>query len=100
MPTTTTSTTVSPRRAGDPAPDLLGIALAHRAMLADLLRLGDLAAAVRDRALAGGARAADWADLWSRLTEWPDRAAGLNLDRGEVLASALNDLERTKARAC
>ncbi|MFV8265484.1 hypothetical protein ACNQR9_20575 [Mycolicibacterium peregrinum] len=49
MPTTTTSTTVSPRRAGDPAPDLLGIALAHRAMLADLLRLGDLAAAVRDR---------------------------------------------------
>lgn len=59
-----------------------------------------LAAAVRDRALAGGARAADWADLWSRLTEWPDRAAGLNLDRGDVLASALNDLERTKARAC
>jgi hemerythrin-like domain-containing protein len=49
VPTTTTSTTVSPRRAGDPAPDLLGIALAHRAMLADLLRLGDLAAAVRDR---------------------------------------------------
>lgn len=49
MPTTTTSTTVSPRCAGDPAPDLLGIALAHRAMLADLLRLGDLAAAVRDR---------------------------------------------------
>ncbi|MGV0782232.1 hemerythrin domain-containing protein [Mycolicibacterium sp. XJ775] len=52
MPTTTTSTTsttVSPRRAGDPAPDLLGITLAHRAMLADLLRLGDLAAAVRDR---------------------------------------------------
>ncbi|MBU2382493.1 MAG: DNA polymerase III subunit delta', partial [Alphaproteobacteria bacterium] len=59
-----------------------------------------LAGAVRDRALAGGEGAADWADLWSRLTEWPDRAAGLNLDRGEVLASALNDLERTKARAC
>jgi DNA polymerase-3 subunit delta' len=59
-----------------------------------------LAAAVRDRALAGGEGAADWADLWTRLAEWPDRAAGLNLDRGEVLASALNDLERTKARAC
>lgn len=59
-----------------------------------------LAAAVRDRALAGGEGASDWADLWSRLTEWPDRAAGLNLDRGEVLASALNDLERTKARGC
>ncbi|OBB90233.1 hemerythrin domain-containing protein [Mycolicibacterium peregrinum] len=49
MPTTTTSITVSPRCAGDPAPDLLRIALAHRAMLADLLRLGDLAAAMRDR---------------------------------------------------
>lgn len=59
-----------------------------------------LSAAVRDRALAGGEGASDWAELWSRLTEWPDRAAGLNLDRAEVLASALNDLERTKARAC
>lgn len=59
-----------------------------------------LAAAVRDRALAGGEGAPSWADLWTRLAEWPDRAAGLNLDRGEVLASALNDLERTKARAC
>jgi DNA polymerase III subunit delta' len=59
-----------------------------------------LAAAVRDRALAGGQGASDWAELWGRLSELPDRAAGLNLDRGEVLASALNDLERTKARAC
>jgi DNA polymerase-3 subunit delta' len=59
-----------------------------------------LAGAVRDRALAGGPGAPAWADLWSRLNDWPDRAAGLNLDRGEVLASALNDLERTKARAC
>lgn len=49
MPTTTTNTTVSPRRPGDPAPDLMGITLAHRVMLADLVRLGDLAAAVRDR---------------------------------------------------
>ncbi len=59
-----------------------------------------LAAAVRDRALAGGEGASMWAELWARLTDLPDRAAGLNLDRGEVLASALNDLERTKARAC
>lgn len=46
MPTTVT---VEPRRAGDPAPDLLGITLAHRAMLADLIRLTELAMAVRDR---------------------------------------------------
>jgi hemerythrin-like domain-containing protein len=44
-----TDITVVPRRAGDPAPDLLGITLAHRVMLADLLRLTDLAMAVRDR---------------------------------------------------
>ncbi|OBC09584.1 hypothetical protein A5784_05490 [Mycobacterium sp. 852013-50091_SCH5140682] len=46
MPTTVT---VEPRHAGDPAPDLLGITLAHRAMLADLVRLTELAMAVRDR---------------------------------------------------
>ncbi|WP_454792893.1 hemerythrin domain-containing protein [Mycolicibacterium lutetiense] len=41
--------TVAPRRGGDPEPDLLGITVAHRAMLADLRRLTDLAIAVRDR---------------------------------------------------
>ncbi|WP_234711847.1 hemerythrin domain-containing protein [Mycolicibacterium setense] len=46
MPTTDT---VAPSHSGDPAPDLLGITLAHRAMLADLRRLTELAAAVRDR---------------------------------------------------
>lgn len=46
MPSTDT---VAPRHSGDPVPDLLGITLAHRAMLADLLRLTDLATAVRDR---------------------------------------------------
>jgi hemerythrin-like domain-containing protein len=54
---------VAPRRAGDPAPDLLGITLAHRAMLADLLRLTDLALAVRDRDVIctpGRARAISW----------------------------------------
>ncbi|MGW4099214.1 MULTISPECIES: hemerythrin domain-containing protein [unclassified Mycobacterium] len=46
---TTDAPTVEPRRAGDPEPDLLGITVAHRAMLADLRRLTDLAIAVRDR---------------------------------------------------
>jgi len=45
----TTAITTAPRRAGDPAPDLLGVTLAHRAMLADLRRLTGLAMAVRDR---------------------------------------------------
>ncbi|MFV8048621.1 hemerythrin domain-containing protein [Mycobacterium sp. 48b] len=44
-----TTVTVAPRRAGDPEPDLLGITVAHRVMLADLRRLTDLAIAVRDR---------------------------------------------------
>ncbi|CRZ17532.1 hemerythrin domain-containing protein [Mycolicibacterium neworleansense] len=64
MPTTVT---VAPRSEGDPAPDLLGITLAHRAMLADLLRLTDLATAVRDRDVIctpGRARAI------SRYIEW------------------------------
>lgn len=64
MPTTVT---VAPRRAGDPVPDLLGITLAHRVMLADLLRLTDLAVAVRDRDVIcspGRARAI------SRYVEW------------------------------
>lgn len=46
----TTAITTTPRRGGDPAPDLLGVTLAHRAMLADLRRLTGLAMAVRDRA--------------------------------------------------
>lgn len=50
MPTTASQVrTVAPRRSGDPEPDLSGIAVAHRAMLADLRRLTDLAIAVRDR---------------------------------------------------
>lgn len=61
-----------------------------------------LIAAVKVRALeestggagAGGAR---WADLWSRLSELPDRTAAINLDRGDVLAGALADLQRVKA---
>jgi len=57
-----------------------------------------LIAAVHDRAttLPPGP-AARWAELWSRLVDLPDRTAGLNLDRGDVLMAALTDLERTKA---
>lgn len=55
-----TAIPVAPRRPGDPAPNLLGITLAHRAMLADLRRLTELAVAVRDgevRCTPGRARA-------------------------------------------
>lgn len=59
-----------------------------------------LIAAVKQRALvAGGREGALWADLWGRLSELPDRASGLNLDKGDVLAGALADIARTKAAA-
>lgn len=51
---------VASRRPGDPPANLLGITLAHRAMLADLDRLTALAEAVRDRTVScttGRARA-------------------------------------------
>ena len=61
-----------------------------------------LIAAVEVRALEEGAQeggngGARWAELWSRLSELPDRTAAINLDRGDVLAGALADLQRTKA---
>ncbi|MGZ9100494.1 MAG: DNA polymerase III subunit delta' [Brevundimonas sp.] len=56
-----------------------------------------LIAAVKVRALEEGASGARWADLWSRLSELPDRTAAINLDRGDVLAGALADLQRVKA---
>ena len=56
-----------------------------------------LIAAVKVRALEEGRSGARWAELWSRLSELPDRTAAINLDRGDVLASALADLQRTKA---
>ncbi|KQY96580.1 DNA polymerase III subunit delta' [Brevundimonas sp. Root1423] len=58
-----------------------------------------LIAAVKVRALEEGASGARWAELWSRLSELPDRTAAINLDRGDVLAGALADLQRTKAGA-
>lgn len=60
-----------------------------------------LLAAVHRRALeADKGQGRAWADLWSRLSEIPDRVAGLNMDRADALAGALSDLERTKAAAC
>jgi len=56
-----------------------------------------LIAAVKVRALEEGAAGARWAELWSRLSELPERAAAINLDRADVLAGALADLQRTKA---
>ena len=40
-----------------------------------------------------------WADLWARLTEAPDRAVAINLDKGDLLAGALADLARVKRMA-
>jgi DNA polymerase-3 subunit delta' len=59
--------------------------------------LDRLMAAVKTRALSEGAGGARWAELWGRLSELPDRTAGLNLDRADALAGALADLARTKA---
>lgn len=56
-----------------------------------------LIAAVKVRALEEGASGARWAELWARLSELPDRTAAINLDRGDVLAGALADLQRVKA---
>ena len=56
-----------------------------------------LIAVVKVRALEEGASGAKWAELWTRLSELPDRTAAINLDRGDVLAGALADLQRTKA---
>jgi DNA polymerase-3 subunit delta' len=60
--------------------------------------LDRLAAAVKARSLAEGGQGAAWADLWTRLTEAPERAAAINLDRADILAGALADLARVKAR--
>ena len=84
---------------------------AERLALADTFRKADgperfellfdrLLAAVRDRALAAGGReGARWSELWSRLAAMPDRAAGLNLDRAEVFAAAVDDIVRTRNAA-
>lgn len=45
---TTQPVTIVARQPGDPDPDLLGLALAHRAMVTDVGRLADTVAAIRD----------------------------------------------------
>ncbi len=61
--------------------------------------LDRLAAAVKQRSLEQAGQGAAWADLWTRLTEAPDRAAAINLDKGDMLAGALADLARVKRMA-
>ena len=59
--------------------------------------LDRLLAAVKARAVeAPAGQGARWAELWTRLSELPDRTAGLNMDRGDALAGALADLARTR----
>ena len=59
-----------------------------------------LIAAVKAEALdAQAGQGARWAELWGRLSELPDRTAGLNLDRGDALAGALADVERVRSLA-
>ncbi|WP_448616236.1 hemerythrin domain-containing protein [Modestobacter sp. URMC 112] len=113
---------VTPRRDGDPVPDVLGMRLAHRVMLYDAQRLTDLAeqlaitgaTAGRAAAIAGYVR--DWADsvhvhhsaeddvLWPVLVA----SAGRHVDLTELsddhaaLGSMLDRLRRAADtfRAC
>ena len=57
-----------------------------------------LISAVKMRALGGGSGGHRWADLWERLQPLPERTAGLNLDRGDVLAGALADIRRVQVQ--
>lgn len=60
------------------------------------LLFGRLAAAARRAAEAGG-RPEAWEPVWERLTSLPGEAAALNLDRADVLFSALADIRRARA---
>ncbi len=57
-----------------------------------------LIAAVKAEALSAPAgQGARWSELWARLSELPDRTAGLNMDKGDALAGALADLSRVRS---
>lgn len=60
-----------------------------------------LIAAVRtesiERSRTRSGEGARWAELWTRLSELPSRAAGLNLDRGDVLTGALGEIARLRS---
>lgn len=59
------------------------------------LMFARLADAVRERA--EGERPEAWGALWDRLNRTPGEAAALNLDRADVLFSALADIRRARA---
>ncbi|HEY0052009.1 MAG TPA: hypothetical protein VGB49_01210, partial [Caulobacteraceae bacterium] len=86
-----------------PPPDGELVALADRLRGAEgmsrlELFLDRLAEAVRDRATAAGGRGVEaWASLWDRLSGAASEAEGLNLDRGDVFWTAVNELKRVRA---
>ena len=56
-----------------------------------------LMAAVKDRAAAStGREAAAWSETWSRLSVMPDQVSGINLDRADVLAAAMAEIDRAQ----
>lgn len=59
------------------------------------LMFSRLADAVRERA--EGERPEAWGALWERLNRTPGEAAALNLDRADVLFSALAEIRRARA---
>lgn len=59
------------------------------------LMFSRLAEAVRERA--EGERPEAWGEVWDRLNRLPGEAASLNLDRADVLFSALADIRRARA---
>lgn len=97
---TTAPIPVRPRRDGEPVPDLLGMRLAHRAVLRDAARLSELAerlaagtgALGQHRAVAVAAYVRDWADSVHRHCAaedelvWPVLAssAGPSVDLSEL----------------
>lgn len=88
-----------------------GLAPAEQVAAADSFRGGEgaarfealmerLAAAARRRAGDSAPQAAArWGELWSRLEALREQALGLNLDKADALATAVADLNRTRA-AC
>ena len=55
-----------------------------------LIRMGAVLAAMADH------QVHSIGELWERLQPLPERAAGLNLDKADVLAGALADLKRVQ----
>lgn len=63
-----------------------------------LLRLCDLIAdRLRRRAFADPSTSSRWADVWRKLSQLPDEAEGLNLDRNDVFWAALAELRAATA---